>query len=259
MSCAQWLSDWQWRYASGYRSAVSRNLALLLEQPPEACSPMAREVFRHFGRYLIEFFTMHHAIPEVSIEGQENFEALCRQKQGVILLTAHLGNWELGSVFLKGTGHPIAAVALEHTNSKMQKLFSRQRLRCGIQTIPPGAQAVGACLRWLRAGYWLGLLADRDFTGTGLRCSWGKAAIQISRGAALLSLRAQSPIAPVFLIRKAVGKFTLHVESLIHPPSDRMKTASIDSLIHEYSDVLYRYVRRFPDQWLVFDSAFTCS
>lgn len=256
-SCAQWLADWQWKHALDYRLCVAHNLGLLLDEPPETCLPAAREVFRNFGRYLIEFFTMHRGcFPAVTIEGEDNFKELCRQKQGAILLTAHLGNWEMGSVFLKRAGHPVAAVALEHRDSGMQKLFSRQRMRAGIETVPPGAKAIKTCLDWLKQGRWLGVLADRDFTGTGLGCSWGKAEVQVPKGPAVLSLRSRSPIAPVFLIRQSPGKFVLYVEPLIKPPAHPTKKASAQ-LIREYSSVLYRYVRRFPDQWLMFEPAFT--
>ncbi len=253
-SClAQRLADWQWSHAPDYRKSAACNLSLLLEKSPEDCLPLAREVFRNFGKYLIEFFTMHQeSFSSVAIEGKENFDQLCRQKSGVILLTAHLGNWEMGSAFLKSLSHPVSAVALEHRDFATQKLFVRQRLRANIPTMAPGAKAIGACLRWLKEGRWLGLLADRDFTGTGLKCAWGKAQIQIPKGPAVLSLRSQSPIAPVFFIRNSPGKFTLHVESLIRPAQRPSKNAPMQ-IIREYSDILYRYIRRFPEQWLMFE------
>ena len=250
---AERLADGWWRWSARDRAAVQANLSLLLGEPVSEQAPVVRETFRNFGRYIIEFFASHQAThPQVRIEGEAHLRQAAAQQRGVILLSAHLGNWELGATVLRRMGFDISIVALAHQDPAMDRLFNRQRQRCGVGVIPLGTHATGLSLKRLRAGCLLGVLGDREFGRNGLRLPLaGGEQVTLPRGPAILSLRSRSPVVPTFLIREGPWAFRLCLEPPIAPTTgDDART-----LTRRYLQVIERYVRRFPSQWLMFRPA----
>lgn len=253
---AEHLADIQWRRSPRVREAVETNLSRLLEIAVPDQVAIGQEVFRNFARYLVEFFAIQRAeLPALDIEGRAHLEQCRADAHGAILLTGHLGNWELGAACIRRLGLPVTVVALPHADPRTDRLFTRQRQRCGLNAIPLGAQVVGRCLRSLKAGNLLGMPGDWDVTGAGLPVPFGSGSLVMPRGPAVLSLRSGAPVLPVFLIREGRWAFRLFVEPPIWPDGDQTGEAVVRSLTRRYADVLERYVRRFPEQWLVFHEA----
>ena len=258
--CAERLADVQWRWATNDRAAVRHNLSVVTGMPLASNASMSREVFRNFARYVVEFFSIHVAAPpRVTMEGYEGLVTAQRRGRGVIILTAHLGNWEVGAILLHRLGFPITAVALPHEDPRMNRLFERQRQRCGVKVIPLGRSAAQQSLERLRAGELLGLLGDREFTGHGVAVSWfGRQAV-LPRGPAILSLRSRAPIVPTFLIREGRWTFRLCFEPPIEPTAYGQGERAIRQVTEAYATVLERRLRQHPEQWLVFQPLGTMS
>ena len=253
---AERLADLQWRTSAKDRQAVQDNLSMILGRPTPPSSPLVRDVFRNFGRYLVEFFSIHRVPhPTVTLEGFEHLVNTVRSHRGAIAMTAHFGNWELAAVLLHRHGMPISAIALPHDDPGMDRLFTQQRARCGIATIPLGTNAARRGLQCLDAGGLLGILGDREFFGHGLTVSLCGYDVLFPRGPAILSLRAQAPVVPVFLVREGPWAFRLCVEPPIWPTTtDGRLDGSIQRLTQAYADIVARYLKRCPDQWLMFRS-----
>lgn len=255
---AEWLADCQWLRAHAEREAVRTNLSFVLSRPIAADDPLIREAFRNFGRYVVEFFAIHRiADPLVTVEGLEELRDALERAGRAIILTGHLGNWELGAVFLRRMGFPMTAVALPHDDPKMDRLFNSQRRRCGLAVIPLGQQSVRAGLRSLRRGELLGLLGDRDFTGNGVMVSLSGQEVRFPRGPAVLSLRSHAPVIPTFCVREGPWKFRLCFEQPLWPQTQLPHEPAIHLLTQAYATRLAHYLKRYPDQWLLFQPIVT--
>ena len=249
---AECVADLWWRCAAGRRAIVHQNLCMVLGTST-AQGSMSREVFRNFGRYLVEFFAIHTIRhPEVTLDGLQHLEDARHRQRGVIALTAHLGNWEMGAIMIRRMGVPTTVVAWPHGTSDMDRLFNQQRARCEINVIPMGADAARASLQCLRDGHLLGLLGDWEFTDHGLTLPVFERPVRLPRGPALLSLRSQAPVVPTFLIREGRWKFRLCFEPAIWPDPQGAEEPSIRRMTQRYARVLERYIQRFPEQWLMF-------
>lgn len=250
---AQCLADVQYGCSGVIRRNVSENLALLLRQAVPEDSPWVNEVFRNFNRYVLEFFSVHHiATLDVILEHEEYLHEARRQGKGAIILSAHLGNWEVGAVFIRRMGFPMSAVALPHAQPRLDRLFNEQRRRCGIDVIPLGAQATRQSLQCLREGQWLGVLGDWVVAGSGVSVSFCGREQLFPVGPALLSLRAQVPIVPVFLIREGDWKFRFLVDEPIRPPENSGKERVVYDLVSRYVASMERCLLQAPTQWLLF-------
>jgi KDO2-lipid IV(A) lauroyltransferase len=144
-------------------------------------------------------------------------------------------------------------VALPHGDPATDRLFSRQRQRCGLEVIPLGKEAGRRSLRSLQEGRLLGLLGDREFGGEGLEVRFGAGTLTVPRGPALLSLRSRAPIVPAFFIRESPWTFRLVVEPAILPDGEDTGPDAVDTLTRRCAAAVERMVLRHPDQWLMFE------
>lgn len=229
------------------RAIVQRNLSMIAGSRPEEPRAEACEVFRNFGRYLVEFFSVHRMQhPEVRIEGREHLLRAQQRRRGAIILTGHLGNWEVGGVLIRRMGFPMNVVALPHEDPGLDRLFNRQRERSGLRVIPLGSGAAHRCLERLRHGELLGLLGDWEFTNAGLPVFCCGRQVMLPRGPAILSLRSQAPIVPTFLLREGAWKFRLRFEPPIWPD------APARQLTQRFASILEGYLKQFAAQWVIF-------
>ena len=255
--CAQRLADRQWRRDTARRAGVRANMSLLCGTSIAPSDSRIRDVFRNFARYLVEFLTIHRVSnPVVRVEGIEHLHEARRHRRGIIMLTAHLGNWEVGATLLQRMGWPVAAVVLPHEEADTNALFNAQRRRCGIEVIPLARGVTQQCLRRLRRGEALGLFGDLDFTGGGIEVPFCGRQVRLPRGPALLSVRSQAPVVPIFCIREGNWSFRLCLEPPILPPRHPDRE-SVTRLTAAYATVLERYLTRTPEQWLVFQPLHT--
>ncbi|MBN1527069.1 MAG: hypothetical protein JW919_05775, partial [Candidatus Omnitrophica bacterium] len=116
------------------RRAVLSNLRTVLGDgaSDRDIERMAKDVFKNFAKYLVDFFRFSKVDRDyidkfVRVEGRQNIEKGLANGKGSILLSAHIGNWELGGIAVSLLGYPMNAVVLPHQNKKVNEFFTRQR------------------------------------------------------------------------------------------------------------------------------------
>ncbi|MDP8213515.1 MAG: hypothetical protein P9X22_09570, partial [Candidatus Zapsychrus exili] len=168
---AVFLSDVQYFFSPRDRKAVRNNLKKILKSEDDLNSK-TKEVFRNFGKYFVEFLRMEQMVnkdfiaKKVEVENIESIKQALEKGKGAIILTAHMGNWELGAVLISLLGDPLTAVALSHKERPVNNLFNHQREIYGI-TVVPTKNAVRKCLENLRNNKLTALVGDRDFGNNG--------------------------------------------------------------------------------------------
>ena len=256
---AQFISDMQCRFSFRDRRAVYNNLSVIVDSQANL-DTLTRDVFRNFGIYLTDFFRMRKMVNQeffkkrVRLHDLSYIDDVLKEGRGGILLTAHIGNWELGGVMTAMQGYSIMAVALPHKERPVNDLFNHQREVKGI-TIVPIKYAVRRCMETLKKNELVALVADRDFNMQGeLLPFLGRKAI-IPRGPAVLSLRTGAPIIPAFCIRSADGTFDLTMCEPIRPPQDKIGSDHPRDMIEltgRYLPIVESYIKKYPSQWLMF-------
>jgi len=234
------------------RKAVLGNLRRILpEATDEEIHEKAREVFVNFGKYLYEFFRLKYLTLEmlgrrVIVKGQEHLDEALTKGKGVIIVTAHIGNWELGGVFMSLLGYPMVAVALPHRDRRINNMFNRQRQRIGVKVVPSQGVAVRHIYACLKGNAIVALVGDRDFAGTGVRMPFLGAEKMIPRGPAVLTLRTGAPIVMCFVLREPGDKIVIEFSKL--PETPREEKSITAAFVRE----IEQKVRQYPTQWLMF-------
>jgi KDO2-lipid IV(A) lauroyltransferase len=251
------ISDIHYLFAHQDRREVTENLKVIFpEKSKKEIAKIRLKVFRNFAKYLVDFFRFSKLNEEyikrkVKIENIEYLNEILSLKKGIIALTAHLGNWELGGVLAAMLGYPIWAVALPHQDKKVDDFFNLQREKKGLKVIPI-EEAVSKCLLLLKERKIVALLGDRDFTNNGIILDFFNKPTLFPIGPAVLSLRTDSPIVVGFMIRRYDDYFTLRFEKPIYPAYKNNLKKSIEDIIIQYKSILKDYILKYPEQWYMF-------
>jgi len=239
------------------REALFANLRMVLDfrgpaRTENEIEQIVRRNFVNFGKYIVDFFRVGKLSDKAlnTLIRQEHADYLeqCRgMNRGIIGLTAHLGNWELGSSVLAMGGHPVNAIVLRQSSEGLDALFQSRRIRRGLRILPMSgaATSVPACLK---RNELIILLADLDFTGqthSVLFC--GKPA-RLPRGPAVLAARYKVPVLSAFVLRQADDTFCFR----FYPPILPEEAGSVDALQHRICTVLEEVITEHPDQWFAY-------
>jgi KDO2-lipid IV(A) lauroyltransferase len=239
------------------RRVGMRNLEIAFpEMPRGQHNRMIRELFIGFGRHLAEFcmfprYTTENARQVAVYDGFENYTAARDAGKGVLLLTAHLGAWEVGSFVHSIFGNPIKIVIRRLDNPKVDALVERYRTLHGNQTLAKEDFARGL-LGAMRAGETVGILMDTNMTPPqGVFVNFfGKAACTAS-GMARLALRSGAAVVPAFTIwDKTLRKYRVRFDPALQLVSTGNDDADAVTNTALFNRVIQDYVTRYPEQWL---------
>lgn len=253
------LADCQYYLSKQDRLAVEANLRTVLKTD-HVPQEKVRNVFRNFGKYLADFFTQTQYLNDafitrhVHLKNAEYLNEALTQKKGCIIVSAHLGNWELAGSVMAKLGYPLSIVALPHLDPRVNQFFNAQREFFGTTVIPTNT-AIRRCIEHLKDNRVLAILAERDFTQHGIPMEFFGKKTSIPKGAALFSLKTGAPIIPAFFIRTPDDKFEIDFYEPIYPPKlgkAKYTDEDIESYIRQYIYIIENQIRQHPDQWLMF-------
>lgn len=255
------ISDLHYFFAFADRKSVKQNLrAIFPEKSEYEIKRIRKRMFRNFAKYLVDFFRFSKLDQEfiqnnIKVENIRYLDEALSRGKGVIVLTAHLGNWELGGVVIALLKYPFWVVALVHKHKKVNDFFNNQRKSKNINVIPFG-KAARQCLNLLKRNKIVALVGDRDFSEKGVLVDFFGKKTQLPPGPAAFALKTNAVIVPGFMFRNPDDTFTLRIEKPIEADSQQddqwRHEENLSKIIDRYKIVLEDYIKEFPDQWYMF-------
>jgi len=228
-----------WAADATRRRAVRANLLRVApERTPKEREALAHLMFATFAESVVDAWRTG----EVTIEGGERLADALAQGHGVLLWSAHLGNWELAAEALARSGLDVSALARGHRDKELEHYLDERRRKAGVRIVgrcPGGREA----RRVLRAHGLLALLGDRRFGAGGRAVPFFGTLARLPAAPIALARRTGAALVPGFVVRTAPGRYRVQVE----PPVT--STNALEAL----AAVLERYVRAHPEQWFVFE------
>ena len=214
---------------------------------------LAKKVFENLGRILFEIGWSMQLSKEdfhryFHITGISNIQNAFRKNQGCLVLTAHMGNWELLTVVAAMTGCPTSIVVRPLDFAPLQAFFREYRTRLGADLIP-SKQAARIVLKSLKQKRLVAMLMDQNvdwYEGVFVRFFERYACT--NRGLAALALKTGAPVVPVFIARQGLG-YNVEFGQEIPLVKTGDKTKDVESNTQQYNDTIEAFVRRYPDQW----------
>ena len=251
------LAWWSLRASPELEKITRSNLAVATGLSGEKLNALTRENFRCFSRMLADYFLCagEHAIRAndllESAEGWEHLAAARDAGRGTILVTGHLGHWELGGLLLALRGLRMTVVTLPEPSHALTRWRGACRQRLGIGTIPVGPGhdfAFVEMLRTLRGNGVLAMLVDRPYGGTGVAVRQFGHATQYSSAAAMLAHHTGATVLPATVLRLPDHRY----RAVTCPPVP-MHTGPLREVMQEntqrIADVFEILIRAHPEQW----------
>jgi Kdo2-lipid IVA lauroyltransferase/acyltransferase len=247
--------------ALGYRPlgirkrVVERQIAAAFpELDHEAVVKLARQSYQHLGRTFIETALLDSlgkdGLQELveSVEGWEEVEEVMSKGKGAVMVTGHIGNWELAGGYVAARGIPLDAIVRGMANPLFDAYINHTREGIGM-TIVHDSEAVRRTPRSLRAGRAVAFVADQGAKGLASTFVpfFGRPA-KTPRGAAVFALRFEVPVLFVVALRKPNGRYRLIVERLEAKRTGDMDS-DVDAIVARFTERLEHWVRVVPAQY----------
>jgi lauroyl/myristoyl acyltransferase len=251
---AVFFSDLHYIFADKDRKYTSGNLkAIFPDKSDRELRKIRIRMFRNFAKYLVDFFRFpiideKYVNRYVTVKNKQYIEQALAKKKGVVMLTAHLGNWELGGLVFGALGYPFWAVALPHKNKKINDFFNDRRESKGVHVIQFG-KAARMCLSLLKENKMVALVGDKDYSNeAGVVVDFFGRKTYLPKGPAGFALKTGALILPGFMIRNPDDTYTLHMEK----PIESNGGDTIETLTLKYAAIMERYIKQYPQQWYMF-------
>jgi KDO2-lipid IV(A) lauroyltransferase len=239
------------------RRVGERNLELALpELSAEQRNRILRGVYRHLGWQLVEFcrmssYTAENTRGRIRTEGLEHYLAAQARGKGVLVLTGHLGAWELSSFYHSLMGYPMGMVIRRLDNRLLDDFVNGIRCLHGNRVLHKDDFA-RSLLTAMRAGETVGILMDTNMTPPqGVFVPFfGRLACTAS-GLARVALRSGAAVLPGFMVwEPAERKYVLHFGPELIFAHTADPEAGVLAATALCNQVLEAWIRRYPDQWL---------
>ncbi len=242
---------------SRLRKVGLRNLQIAFPAMPEKQRrQIIFKLFQGLGRQLAEFCMFPRYTPEnarkiATYDGFENYERARAAGKGVLLLTAHLGGWEIGSFVHSIFGNPIKIVVRRLDNRKVDALVEHYRTLHGNETFPKEDFARGL-LAAMKAGETVGILMDTNMTPPqGVFVDFFGVPACTASGMARVALRSGATVVPAFTFwDERLKKYRVRFDPALKLISTGDDDADAIANTALFTRVIQEYAAKYPQQWL---------
>ncbi len=246
-----------------YLEAITGNTAQVLGLKPShpLVERTARDMVRQHARSWVDFFYFGQRPAAVAmtqfagLDGLDKLDAVIAEGRGVILLTAHAGNYELGGILLRARNLKVHAVYKPDRFEAVERIRESMRAQGGVVGLPVDGIGFSTLplVKLLREGALVGMQGDRDFSLNGVPMTFFGREVPFPRGPWELSAMTGAPIVTSFFFSDENRRFHAHFGEPIRVlggRGDRM--AAIEAGMRAYVRDLETLIRRHPSQWYCF-------
>jgi KDO2-lipid IV(A) lauroyltransferase len=220
----------------------------------EAVVDLARASYEHLGRTFIETALLESLGRDgllklvESVDGWEIVEQVRSQGKGAVMVTGHIGNWELAGGYVAARGVPLDAIVRGMANPLFDAYVNKAREGLGM-TVVHDSEAVRRTPRSLRSGRAVAFVADQGVLGLASTFVpfFGRPA-KTPRGAAVFALRFEVPVIFVVALRNPNGRYRIVVERIEARRSGDMDR-DVDAIVATFTQHLEKWVRAVPAQY----------
>jgi KDO2-lipid IV(A) lauroyltransferase len=242
-------------FARKARRTLERNLQIAM--PELSASELKAVAYRNFQNHSKAYADLMR-LPVARVEelkgllhvqGIEHLEAARARGKGVMVISAHMGSWEVAAAIWAATIAPVSLFAEELEPRELFDWYRRTRARLGISVLPATRSGLRKVLEALDANEMVVTAIDRDMLGTGIELEFFGRPARIPEGPAAVALKRGTPLLPVCVLRnpddtdQAIGSPPIFAE----PTGDRQ--ADVRRVTEKLVKHLEEIIRAHPDQW----------
>jgi KDO2-lipid IV(A) lauroyltransferase len=205
---------------------------------------MAGKIYRNFAQFIYEFLILpkinkSNLFQYLEIKDKEYLDNAIKKGKGAIVLTSHLGNWELGAAMLGILGYAPTVISLPQPSKYIKNFFTKRREAVGMKVVYL-EDKLRDVFYALKRGKVVATLGDRVYSGPQKEGRLFGEKLYFPKGIFEIQKRIGAPILPAFCIKEG-EKYKVYFEP------------ELKNGIEEWSEILERYIKQYTTQWFVFD------
>jgi lauroyl/myristoyl acyltransferase len=243
---------------TGTKADIRENFKTALGVPDDRAEALARAQFFEYGRHTIDVWRLRSEAftPRITTfeEDARVLSDVRTRGRGFLLVTGHVGNWEMGAVTLRRHGLVPAVVGQPELDVDVREMRQSLRDRLGVESIDIGSSMATAfrVRAAVDAGRAVALLVDRAYPEDRVAVPYFGRPTPFLRSPALLARFCRCPILPGFFLRSGDGSYynvwgePLEADLSLTPDEDAAR------MMGSIAADLERVVRRHPTQWFNF-------
>ncbi|OGP88121.1 MAG: hypothetical protein A2031_03155 [Deltaproteobacteria bacterium RBG_19FT_COMBO_43_11] len=239
-----------------YRLIAIHNLTRSFpEKSSEEILKIAKYSYASFAVTMAEFTDILYLNKDnlhcwVSVRGLDHYEKACREGKGVLLFSAHFGNWEIGSAALAMMTKPLIFMVRLLDSPFIEDISTYVRGFCGNVSLHKD-NAMRPTLRLLKKGETIILLIDQNvawYEGVFINF-FGRRACATS-GLATLALHTGAAVLPIFTTRMPEGKYLTQIGPKVETVNTGNRDRDVLMNTQNYNKIIEDHIRKYPQQWL---------
>jgi predicted LPLAT superfamily acyltransferase len=215
-------------------------------------------LFVNQGKSLIDRFAVAAGYQDMTIDihGYEALKTLSEQGKGFILLTAHVGNWQVAMTALSRFGKTVHLMMRPEDNVAVKKALNIDSEEENVRIISTDDSLTGVieAMKAIKKGDIVSIMGDRTYGFTAAEASFLGDTVHFPIGAFSLATAVQCPVVVFLSAKVGVNKYVVDVSHIIPAPAGvrGKKDEEIRVALQEFADVLEEYVKAHPFQWFAF-------
>tara|TARA_Y100001970_G_scaffold183307_1_gene222930 strand:+ start:1842 stop:2657 length:816 start_codon:yes stop_codon:yes gene_type:complete len=213
-----------------------------------------KKTYIHFGMVLSDFMKQN-LLNKNRIDNIVNIKSgtidILNEHKGSIIMTGHLGNWELFLPILGLNNIKFGVVTQKIKNPYLDKFFSNLRSFKSVKIIPrkDGKEKM---FDFLKRNYHLGLASDQNAREKGTLVPFLNSKISIPKGAAIFHIRTKKTILVGFCVMNTNKKYDFFIKELKYDENINSKEGMIENINTQFTSILGEMIKKYPSQYFWF-------
>jgi len=225
------------------------------EKSPDQIQEIAKDCFMFMAKSGVEIvFLMDKPNllrRRIEMVGKKNLDAALARGKGVILVSAHFGNFPLMLAKLSLEGYKTAGIMRPMRDSRAEKIFLTKRRRMGIKTIYniPRRTCIEETIRTLRDNELLFIHLDQNFGTGGVFVDFFGQKAATATGPVVLAKRTHAAILPCFIVRQKDDTHKIIFEPALNLEEGKTSQETVIINIQRLTNIIESYIRKYPAEW----------
>lgn len=242
-----------WAVTLRERRKALANLAIAFPEWSDARRRgTVRAMFRHFGMSVFELAWLPNMTPELRertsvVVGMDRLLSVLDSGRGVIIFTAHCGNWEWLSYVCGTYGRPVSVLQRERDSPEMNRYITELRARAGVKTIDRGSpSSAREMINAVRRGGILAFVLDQNIRTESVKVPFFGVPALTPIGPVRFAVRTEATVLLALAARMPDGRHYLEFREPFPCSKDDDPVALATRVTREYEE----HIRRYPEQWV---------
>jgi KDO2-lipid IV(A) lauroyltransferase len=213
---------------------------------------LTRLNYEHYGQLAVEILRLKRVaegdLSAIEVEGREHLDAALAKGRGVLVLTAHLGNYDQLAVAVQALGYQVGIISKKPKSAAVERFWMDERRSAGLKIFTRDDSPIGM-IRVLKANEILGVILDQHAHVASVTVDFFGRPAQTMKSLAVLAGRSGAPVVPMFSERLPDGRHVIRALPEVELAAEGTSDEAVLANTQRFTIIIEGAVRARPEQW----------